>query len=235
MVLFLHGFPLDHRMWMDQLGAVDRRCVAIDLPGFGRSDPIGGPVLTMDALADGVAAFLGEEPADVVALSMGGYLALALWERHPQVVRSLVFMDTKAEADTDEGRAGRQAMAESVVANGAASLVEPMTDALLAPDAGLWAKARLRTMIEDTPVETIVAALNGMAARPDRTPLLASIDVPSLVVVGDQDRLIPVTQAEAMAEALPGGSLVVVEDAGHLPPIEQPAAVNGVLARFLER
>ncbi len=189
----------------------------------------------MDALADGVAAFLGEEPADVVALSMGGYLALALWERHPQVVRSLVFMDTKAEADTDEGRAGRQAMAESVVANGAASLVEPMTDALLAPDAGLWAKARLRTMIEDTPVETIVAALNGMAARPDRTPLLASIDVPSLVVVGDQDRLIPVTQAEAMAEALPGGSLVVVEDAGHLPPIEQPAAVNGVLARFLER
>lgn len=233
-MLFLHGFPLDHRLWLDQLEMIDRHCVAIDLPGFGKSDPVLSETLTMDALADDVAAFLDGEPADIVSLSMGGYVALALWERHPHVVRSLVFMDTKAEADTDESRAGRRTMAEGVVADGAASLVEPMIDALLAGGAGTWAKARLRTMIEGTPVETIVAALGGMAARPDRTGLLASIDVPALVVVGDADRLIPVGQAEVMAKALPHGRLEVVADAGHLPPLEQPATVNRLLAGFLD-
>lgn len=234
--LFLHGFPLDHRLWLDQvfeLGRLGRHCVALDLPGFGRSDPLRAPVLTMDALADDVAAFLDGDPADVVALSMGGYVALALWERHPEVIRSLVLMDTRATADPEQGKASRRATAANVIDAGASSLVAPMTEALLAPRAEPWVKARLRTMIEATSVETIVAALEGMAIRPDRTGLLSTIDVPSLVVVGEYDRRIPVEQGEAMAAAIPGAGFLTITDAGHLPPIEQPGQVTRVLADFL--
>jgi pimeloyl-ACP methyl ester carboxylesterase len=239
LAIFVHGFPLDHRMWLGQLDALSdlRRCVAPDLRGSGRSDPIGPLVLTMEQIADDVAAFieaLGPEAADVVALSMGGYAALALWERHPDCVRTLTLMDTRSGADSDAARAGRRETAERVAAEGAGALVDGLQNALLASKASLAARTRLRGMIEATPAESVVAALEGMARRADRTDLLASIDVPTLVVVGEEDGLTPPDVAEHMAGLIPGSQLVVIPGAGHLPPIETPEAVNEALRAFWE-
>lgn len=234
--VFVHGFPLDHRVWLDQLEGLGdfRRCVALDLRGFGRSDPTAWAVLTMEALADDVASLitaLGVPSADIVALSMGGYVALALWERHPDTIRSLALLDTRSGADSDAGRAGRAEMAELVTAEGAVGLV-PRLGGLLAPGAPLRPRARLRGMVEAVPTETIVAALEGMARRPDRTGILAGISVPTLVVVGEEDGLTPPETAEHMAGEIPGARLEVIPGTGHLPPIEAPDAVNEALRAF---
>ncbi|GBD85381.1 2-hydroxy-6-oxo-6-(2'-aminophenyl)hexa-2, 4-dienoic acid hydrolase [bacterium BMS3Abin02] len=221
-------------MWLDQVEALSpvRRCVALDLPGFGRSDPLRDRVLTMSRLADDLAEFIGNRQADVVALSMGGYVALALWERHPHVIRSLSLLDTRSGEDSDEGREGRRLMAEQVADRGTGSLVDGLAGALLAPDASVVARARLRGMIESTAPETVVAALEGMARRPDRTGLLATITVPTLVLVGQEDRLTPPTVAEAMAALIPDSTLVTIPGAGHLTPVEAPGQVGDALREF---
>ena len=153
---------------------------------------------------------------------MGGYAALALWERHPHRVRSLVLMDTRSGADSDAARAGRRETAERVTDAGGAALVPDLLKALLSPDAGLAARVRLRGMIEATPAETIVSALEGMARRADRTGILSSITVPTLVMVGEDDERTPPDVAEHMAALIPGAELVVLPGAGHLPPLETP-------------
>jgi pimeloyl-ACP methyl ester carboxylesterase len=240
LAVFVHGFPLDHRLWLSQLDALAdlRHCVAPDLRGSGRSDPIGPLVLSMEQIADDIAGFidaLGYNSADIVALSMGGYAALALWERHPGVVRTLVLMDTRSGADSDAGRAGRRETAERVADEGVGALVEGLQTALLASEAGLAARTRLRAMIEATPAESVMAALEGMARRADRTDLLPTIDVPTLVVVGEEDGLTPPDVAEHMAGLIPESQLVVLPGAGHLTPIETPEAVNEALRNFWEK
>ncbi len=237
LAVFVHGFPLDHRLWLDQLEGLQdlRRCVAPDLRGSGRSDPVASGVLAMEHLADDLAGLietLGSSSADIVALSMGGYAALALWERHPERVRTLVLMDTRSGADSDAGRAGRREMAERVAAEGPGALVAGFQTALLAPTAGLAARVRLRGMVEGTPAETVVASLEGMARRADRTDILASINVPALVVVGADDGLTPPDVAEHMSGLIPNARLEVIPGAGHLPPIEAPEAVNELLRSF---
>lgn len=240
LLLFVHGFPLDHTLWLDQVAALATRwrCVAVDLRGFGDSGAVSGGPLTMELMADDLAALvagLGEERADVVGLSMGGYVALALWERHPTLIRSLTLADTRAEADSPDGRRRREEMARSVVERGTGWLAGEMIEALLAPGASLEARARLRSMVEGTRYETVVAALYGMRDRADRRDLLGTIEVPTLVVVGSEDRLMPPAASRELAGAIPGARLVEISGAGHLPPIERPAGLAGALEAFLDQ
>jgi pimeloyl-ACP methyl ester carboxylesterase len=217
LAVFIHGYPLDHRLWLDQLDGLSdiRHCVAPDLPGFGASEPL--DEFTMETVADSIATFIGNEQADIVALSMGGYIALALWERHPEAVRSLSLLDTKAGADTQQAREGRRAQAVQVAEQGTSSLVDGMTRALLAPGP-----------------EAVIAALRGMADRRDRVHVLATIDVPAAVVVGALDALTPPTVAVEMSTRIPGATVSVIPGAGHLTPIEAPEEVTGVLRHFLD-
>jgi len=238
--LFVHGFPLDGTMWDDQLArlAEARRCVAPDLRGFGRSDPPGDAVLTMERHADDLAHLcgaLGADRVDLVGLSMGGYVALAFAERYPERLRSLALVDTRAAADTEEGRAARDLMATRVVTEGRGAVVDELMAALLGPDATLGVRARLRSMIEGTRYETLVGALAGMKLRPDRTGVLGGLDLPVAVVVGEHDRLTPPAAAEAMARATPRAEFTVVPGAGHMAPMERPDGVAGALRRLWSR
>ncbi len=238
--LFVHGFPLDSTMWIEQISALSdvRRCIAIDLRGFGLSSAVTGTPLTMEVLAEdlaGVLDLVSEEQADIVGLSMGGYVALAFAELYPKRLRSLALIDTKSAADPAEGKAGRDAMAETLIAEGRAALAELMQGGLLGPDASIAAKARLRSMIEGCPYETIVGALGGMRDRPDRTGVLRDINVPVAVIVGEQDTVTPPAESEAMAAELSDATLTVVPGSGHMSPIEQPAAVNEALRNLFKR
>jgi pimeloyl-ACP methyl ester carboxylesterase len=237
--LFLHGFPFDHTMWLDQMGGLAhlRRCIAMDLRGFGRSGRRYLEPLTMERHADDAAALvgsLGEQQVDVIAMSMGGYVALAMWERHPEVIRSLTLIDTKAGADSEEGQANRDHAAEHLVASGKDAWGGDLIQALVAPDATVATRGRLRSMIGRTSYDTIISALAGMRDRPDRSGVLPTITVPTSVVVGELDRLTPPEVAAEMAAAIPGAPCVVIPDAGHVAPLENAAAVNGALAGFLQ-
>ena len=239
LAVFIHGFPLDHSVWLDQLAGLAhvRHCVAPDLRGYGRSDPIVEPSLSMEVIADDIAALveaLGAESADIVGLSMGGYAALALYELRPAMVRSLTLVDTRATPDSAEARAARDTLADQLIEQGRAPFAGQMIPTLLGRSAGRTVRSRVRSMIEGARYETMVASLEGMKERPDRTVLLPQIAVPTLVVVGEDDALTPPAQARNMANAIPGARTAVIPGAGHLSPMERPDEVNSALIELLE-
>lgn len=237
--LFIHGFPLDSTMWLDQLELLAdvRRCVAVDLRGFGLSAPASGDSLSMATHADDLALLLqtlGIGSVDIVGLSMGGYVALAFAQLHATAMRSLVLVDTRAEADTAEGKEGRDVAATRVLENGRRIFGDGLEKVLLGPAPSVSSRARLRTMIEGTRYETITTSLAAMRDRPDRTSILARVAVPTTVIVGEFDELTPPSAAQAMAEAVEGASMHVIPGAGHMTPIEAPGDVAAVLRAHFE-
>lgn len=240
LAVLLHGYPLDNRMWLDALHgplATQRTLVALDLRGHGESPWAGDPVHAMELLAGDVAAVIDSlgGPVDVVGLSMGGYVALALWAIAPRAIRSLVLANTRAGADNDAQKAARSAAMDTAVKSGRGAIAAAMLPKLLARDADLLLHARLLSMIEGTPVETIVADLRGLRDRPDRTALLPKISVPTLVVVGDQDAITPVAEATVLANGIPGARLAVLAGAGHMTPMEQPQAFAAAIGGFWQQ
>ena len=239
-LLLIHGFPLDHRMWDAQLAGLagQARVIAPDLRGFGRSAAaLSGP-LTMDQHADDLAALLdhlGIGRAVVAGLSMGGYIAFAFWRRHQERVQALVLADTRAEADSPQAQANRDAAAAKVRTAGVAAIAGDMLPRLLAPAslANPRLAERMRAMMADQPAETVIAALAGLRDREDSRPTLPTITVPTLVLVGAHDALTPPADATALAAGIPAARLVVIPAAGHMSPLENPRAVNAALRSFV--
>jgi 3-oxoadipate enol-lactonase len=240
-LVLLHGFPLDRTIWSQQACGLAEAAsvIAPDLRGFGDSAMRPGPT-TMDAYVDDVCDLLdklGVRSAVVGGVSMGGYAAFAFLRRRPQRVRALVLVDTRAGADSPDAKKGRDETIALVRSIGAAALADRMLPKLLTPatlrdDAP--AVARLRTMVASQSVDGIVGALTAMRDRPDSTDMLAKIAVPTLVVCGEHDALIPPTESKAMAAAIPGARLAFIPDAGHLPNFERPAEFNAVVTGFLK-
>ena len=204
----------------------------------GTTSPVTGEPLSMERHAAdlaGVLDLVSEEEADVIGLSMGGYVALAFAEMYPGRMRTLALVDTRAGPDSPDAKTARDEAAERLLTDGRAAMAEGMQNGLLAPGASLAARARLRTMIEACPYETIVSALGGMRDRPDRSHVLSSVGVPSAVLVGEFDAVTPPTEAEQMASGLEDATLTVIPSAGHLSPIENPVAVNEALRLLLGR
>lgn len=241
-VVLLHGFPLDARMWEAQLPAIasaGRRVIAPDLRGFGRS--WSESPFTIESLADDIHALLSAVdaiPMVLAGLSMGGYVALAYAKKYPADLRGLIFLDTKAEADTADGRQGREKMIELVRKEGSKPIADQMMSKMLAKDAAdrrPQTAQTLRQMMEACPPKTIEHALAAMRDRPDRSGELASIKVPTLVIVGESDAITPPSVAEAMVRKIPNAQLVVIDGAGHMSPMEQPEQVNRALRAFLDK
>ena len=240
-VVLVHGFPLDCRIWEAQVaGLSDRhRVIAPDLRGFGRSRS--SRAFSLGQMADdlhGLLEKLGALPAVLGGLSMGGYVALEYVVRYPAGLKGLMLIDTKAEADTAEGKAGRDKMIESVRKGGAKAVADAMEPKMLAPGAAQGrpeVARKLREIMESQSPKTIEHALAAMRDRTDHRDKLASIAVPTLIVVGDQDAITPPAVAEGMNREIPKSKLVVVKGAGHLTSMEQPEQVTRAMAEFLSQ
>jgi pimeloyl-ACP methyl ester carboxylesterase len=240
-VVFLHAFPLNRTMWAEQQAAFSPlyRVITVDLRGHGESDaPLW--LYTLDQAADdvrGLLDHLGISRAVLVGLSMGGYILFAFYRRYAERVKGMVLADTRAQADTAEGKEGRFQMAQTAYQKGAGAVADIMIPKLLSP-ATLQARPDLvrtvRAMIEGNQISGIAGDLMAMAERPDSTPLLRQIACPTQIIVGEQDLATPPSDATLLAEGIGGARLAVIPRAGHLANLEQPGAFNGIVGSFLE-
>jgi pimeloyl-ACP methyl ester carboxylesterase len=237
-VLLLHAFPLHSGMWSRQISALSarHRVVAPDYRGLGKS-AVPPEASTMELLAQDVRALLQHlrvERAAVAGLSMGGYLAFELYRQAPSLFRGVALCNTRAGADTDEGKATREQFARTTIERGLTWVADEMVPKLLRPQPEPAVVKEVRSLISDGTPAGVAAAQRGMARRPDSTPTLATIACPTLVVVGAEDGLIPPAESEKMAKAVKGAKLVKVPHAGHLSNLENPAAFDAALLAFVD-
>jgi 3-oxoadipate enol-lactonase len=241
-VVLLHPFPANHEFWLPVAQALEARyrLVLPDLRGHGDSGVGEGPA-TMDKHATDIARVM--DAADVgraalIGVSIGGYALFEFWRRHRGRVAGLGLCNTKAPADSAEARAGRLQAAEDVLQRGTEPFFEGMTQRVLSkttremrPD---LVDGALRMMRKMAP-EDVAQVQRGMAARPDSMDTLKTINVPTLLVTGDEDTLTGVKEAELMRQHIPGSQLRVIPKAGHYSPWEQPDEVVKLLRQFLEQ
>lgn len=240
-VVFLHAFPLQASMWAATLEAISEqwRAVAPDLRGFGDTPVPSGTTHLMADLAGDVVDLLDHlhvPQAVVVGCSMGGYVAFQLMKSAPRYVTALGLVSTRAGADSEEGRQNRRKMMAQVDEEGVSALAAQMAPKLL----GLATQKQrpdfidyIRGLILPNPPAGVNAALRAMMEREDWTPLLSHIEVPTLIVHGAEDALIPIAEAESMHRAIPRSEYQPMPGSGHLPNLEQPDAFNARLGQFL--
>jgi 3-oxoadipate enol-lactonase len=234
-VLWLHGYPHAASIYENQLAIRRVRHVMPDLPGFGQSRPMGGDV-SIDAYAHLCIELLdhrGIDRAVIAGLSMGGYIALALARLAPNRLRALILIDTRETADSDDARKARYDSIAKVQQSGVRPIVDAMLPKMLTPDAPPEMRERVREIMSSASPEGAIAALRAMATRPDSSPLLANIDVPTLVLVGEEDSITPPSDAERMAAAIRGARLVRIAGAAHLSNYEQPTELNLAVSTFV--
>jgi pimeloyl-ACP methyl ester carboxylesterase len=237
-LLLLHAWPMDARMWNEQVAAFSDRLpvVAPDLPGFG-SAPAGGEVATMAAAAaramDALDA-VGVDRVVVCGLSMGGYVAFEVWRRWRERVAALVLSNTRAVADPPQALEARRALANRLRSEGIGFFLADLPP-LLSVDPPPEVEARVREIVGDQTAEAIAAASLGLGERPDSTPDLPTIDVPTVVIASTGDRLIPPEVTLEMAQGIPGAVQVTLPEAGHLANLEDPGGFTGAVDLLLGR
>jgi pimeloyl-ACP methyl ester carboxylesterase len=239
-LLLMPAFPFDSRMWgRTRPGIAEHaRVITPDPRGFGAT-PIDGAEPDLAVLAGDVVALLDRLELDTAVVggcSMGTYVAMAVLRAAPQRVSGLLLIDGRQTADPPQGKENRLAMAERAERDGVAWVAEEMPEALLGPTT-LERRAdvvdTVRHLLADVTPEGLAWAQRAMAARPDSTGVLREADIPALVIHGEQDALIPVDAARALAELMPRAELVVLEETGHLPPLEAPAEVTSTVSAWL--
>lgn len=241
-VLFIHGFPFSKECWRPQVEALRKSYYVItyDVRGHGGSD-LGDGQYSVEYFVDdlvGLLDYLRIASAVLVGLSMGGYIALRAIERHPDRVRALVLCDTRSEADGNEGKIKRAQQARLVRAEGMKKFADPFLKGVFyertftsAPET----VEMVRSMILGTAPTAVAGTLLALAARTDSTPLLFSIRVPTMILVGQHDTLTPPSASHAMKDKIQNAELHVLPKAGHLSNLENPVMFNEHLAAFLGR
>ena len=238
-MLLLHGFPLDRTLWAPQLASPipGVRTIAPDLPGYGDSAFVDVP--SLDAWADWLAELLDTLRLNRVilgGLSMGGYLCFAFWRRHPERVRALVLADTKAGADSEEARGKRLEMRALAGDRGAAAVAEKMLPGMVGKttrNSRPEVVALLETMMGRASVRAVQESLDILRQRPDSIATLGTIDVPTLILCGEEDVLTPVAESRSMHLAIPHSELALIPAAGHASNVESPVVFNSLLAGFV--
>ena len=236
-LVLIHAFPLSGAMWEHErrsLRDAAAPIIAPSLPGFGGTAVPRGDA-SMDDYADSVIAAMDAakiERAAVAGISMGGYVAFAMWRRYRERIERLFLADTRAEADTNEARDKRLRLAELIREHGIETLLKAPPQ-WLRKGSPHWDP--LLKMIRGQAPEGIAQGSIAMAHRPDSRPDLPTIDVPTAVVVGEEDSITPLEMSQAMNDAIPGSTLSIIPGAGHIANIEAPTAFEAALRAWLRR
>jgi pimeloyl-ACP methyl ester carboxylesterase len=236
-LVLLHAFPLTAEMWRPQLERVpaDWRFIA---PELSSAVPARGE-RTIDDYAADVGALLDTLKVDetvIGGLSMGGYIAFALFRRSPELFTGMILADTRPQADSPQGRDGRVKMRELVAREGVGAVADQMLPRLLSKETMEKQPElvrRVREIIESNSPRAVDAALDAMMTRPDSTPDLPRVSCATLVIVGEEDSVTPPSEAEEMHQAIERSVLVPLPGAAHLSSLEQPDAFSRALADFL--
>jgi len=241
-ILLIHPFPAHHGVWspVAEMLSTRYRVILMDVRGLGDSTPAEGPA-TMERHAEDIRRLLDELKITKTVFagnSIGGYIFFEFWRRHRERISSVVLIDTKASADSDEARKTRLAAAEDVVKRGTEPFIDAQLPKLLGdsthrnrPDK----VAEAKRMMMKASAAGIAAVQQGMASRPDSNATLASIDVPTLVLCGEEDGLTPTLEMEMMHRSIRGSVFRRIAKAGHYSPFEQPEEVHRLLREFLGR
>lgn len=239
-LVLLHAFPLNGRMFEPQMEAFSegRRVISPDYPGFGRSPrtPAQPDVRYYAEAVRNLLDYLELERVALGGVSMGGYVAFGCLKLFPQRVSGLVLANTRPEPDSYEMKENRKNMARRVADEGVEVLVELQMQRLLAPDTlenNREVVEKVRAMMLESSPNGVVAALGAMRERPDSTPLLAEIAVPTLVIGGEEDAISSPEVMASMAEKIPASRHVTLPRAGHLSNLENPEGFNAALEEFL--
>ncbi|HET6180866.1 MAG TPA: alpha/beta fold hydrolase [Candidatus Sulfotelmatobacter sp.] len=240
-VVLLHPFPAHHELWLPVAEALSTRYRIIlpDLRGHGESDIGEGPA-TMEKHAADIAHVMDDADvgrAPLIGVSIGGYALFEFWRKHRGRAAALGLCNTKAPADGPDARAARLQAANDVLERGTEPFFETMIPRLMGkstlvnrPD---LADGALRMMRKMSP-EDVAQVQRGMAARPDSVETLKAINVPTLLVTGDEDILTGITEADLMRQHIPNSQLRVIPKAGHYSPWEQPEEAARILRQFLD-
>jgi 3-oxoadipate enol-lactonase len=240
-VVLLHGYPFNRSIWREQVAGLSAnyRIITPDLRGHGETT-VGDTTPTMAEMARDVAALLDElgiERVTLCGLSMGGYVALAFYRHFPLRVRALVLADTRPQTDTPEARRNREEQARKILQEGMESIADDflkkvLTAATISERPEIT--ERVRQMILKTNPQGAANALRAMAARPDQTEFLEEISAQTLILVGSEDQITPLKDAELMHREIGGSRLEIIEGAAHLSNLERPAEFNHALKDFLD-
>jgi len=239
-VLFVHGYPLNRAMWTPQLVelSASHRVVLLDLPGFGAATDEPVPA-TLEGFAESVRSVIEGElggRATVVGHSFGGYVLLQLYRDHPDLFDRAILVSTRSGADSADAREKRLATVRRLADPTEHLDADEVTKSLLAETtwtAGGPVRDQVRSMVTSASNSTVSRTLTAIASRPDFTPVLARIRVPTLVVWGTLDRLIPPPQTQALADGIANAQRCELIRAGHLGSLETPDEFNAAVRSFL--
>jgi 3-oxoadipate enol-lactonase len=238
-LLLIHAFPVGMRLWEPVTVPDGWRALAPALSGFDGTDPPPHASTSIDDYARNIVEFMnqvGVDHAVLGGLSMGGYVGFALWRLDRLRWRGLVLADSRAGADSEQARAGREKMLQTLDARGTHGVADEMLPKLLGRTTRTEQPQlveHVRRLIQRQTNEGVRAAIVRLRDRPDSTPLLTEISVPALVIVGDEDEVTPPAEAEQMQAQLQDARVVRIPQAGHLSCLENPPAFNAALASFL--
>jgi pimeloyl-ACP methyl ester carboxylesterase len=241
-LVLVHGHPFNRSMWRPQVERFSRsgwRVIAPDLRGYGESTVVPGKT-TLETSAHDIAGLLDRLEVERIVLgglSMGGQIVMEFHRLFPERIRALLLADTSSQAETESGKASRNEAADRLLREGMAPYAEEVLPKMVAPHnvrALPGVAEHVLEMMRATSPEGAAAALRGRAERPDYVDMLARIAVPTLVVVGRDDEFTPISDAQLMHDRIPNASLVIVDEAAHMPNLERPIAFNGALQHFLD-
>ena len=239
--VLIHGHPFDRSMWKEQTEAFASkyRVIAPDLRGYGESEILSDKTMLEDFARD-IAALIDEVKADSIilcGLSMGGQIAFEFYRLFPERVRALILADTFAQLNDAERKQARYDTAERLLREGMHDYAREVLPKMIAAQTIRQqpeVKARVLSMMRGTSPKGAAAALRGRAERLDYTALLTQINMPTLIVVGSLDEFTPVADAEFMRDRIPDAKMAVIEGAGHMPNLENPAEFNRLVSEFLK-
>jgi 3-oxoadipate enol-lactonase len=227
-LLLLHAFPLDARMWAGQLPVLERAGYETIAPSLPGREPDSN-------FASWARRILELLPGDFVpiGISMGGYLVFELWRQAPKRIPALVLADTRANADSEDGRAVRDRTIRGLREDGFDPFWDDLGPKLFSAGAAADVVARGRAIAAEQPLEGLIASVEALRDRPDSTTTLEDIDVPTLVLVGEEDAITPPEAAREIVAGVAQARLVPLAAAGHLTPLERPDEFNEELLLFL--